>query len=78
MPDIIHMRARRFQALYTLLTGAARQERPTRHQVPDTLLKDVGLPERNWSNPITGWQHTFTTAPNRQQSGCASKRGIGE
>lgn len=49
MTDILQMRARRFDALYQLLTGAAHAELPTPFDGTDHPRKDVGLPERQWS-----------------------------
>ncbi|MGJ8556275.1 MAG: hypothetical protein ACSHW6_04500 [Sulfitobacter geojensis] len=63
MAEIMSMRARRFQALYTLLMGADYPELPTPHQMPDALMKDVGLPERDRPFHITGPLGTFSTDP---------------
>lgn len=48
MADILHMRARRFEALYQLLTGATHAELPTAIDGSDHLRKDIGLPEQKW------------------------------
>lgn len=66
MAEIMSIRARRFQALYALLTGAAHPELPTLHQMPDALMKDVGLPERNRPDYISGSLGTFPTDPCRR------------
>lgn len=66
MADIIHLPARRLQALYALLTGAARPELPTLHRMPDALIKDVGLPECDRAERVTGPLGTFSTNPFRR------------
>ena len=45
MADILYLRARRFEALHDLLTGAACPEHPTRLREPEARSKTVGLPE---------------------------------
>jgi len=45
MAEILYLRARRFEALHDLLTGAACPEHSPRHRRPEGLLKNVGLLE---------------------------------
>lgn len=44
--DILDFRARRFDALCGFLSGRAHLAKPTRPDVPDYLLQDVGLSDR--------------------------------
>ncbi|MFW2544953.1 hypothetical protein ACN2XU_20155 [Primorskyibacter sp. 2E107] len=44
MTDIIRYRARRFDALYALLTGRAFPERPGQPGNPDVLHRTMSLP----------------------------------
>lgn len=50
MANIVHLRARRFDALYQLLTGVAHAELPKPYDGPDHLRKDIRLPE----HPLRG------------------------
>lgn len=61
MTDITYLRARRFNALYQLLTGAAHPELPTAYQDSDHLRKDVGLPEQHRRSLIITPLGTFST-----------------
>ena len=49
MVDILQMRARRFDALYQILTGVDHAELPTPFDGSDHLRKDIGLLEQKWS-----------------------------
>lgn len=51
MVDIIGLRARRFDALYELLTGGAVPQLPSPYHGSDRLRKDVGLPEQPGHRP---------------------------
>lgn len=61
MAEIIPIRARRFQALHALLTGAAHPELPGLRRVPDTLMKDAGLPDHKRSDHLSGPLSTCPT-----------------
>ncbi|WP_152912656.1 hypothetical protein [Candidatus Rhodobacter oscarellae] len=72
MADIVRLRARRFHALYQLLTGAAHTELPTPYQGSDHLRKDIGLPKQTFRGLTATQFEIFRTdlfhrAPQRQR-----------
>lgn len=63
MVDIIHIRARRFDALYELLTGVAVPQLPSPYYGSDHLRKDVGLPEQPDHRPTLNPLGAFPADP---------------
>lgn len=74
MAKIISMRARRFQALYALLTGAAHSKLSRLRQKPDALMKDVGDPEYKRPEGQSGPLGRFPADTCRRQGQSAVER----
>ena len=67
MTDIWRMRARRFHALYTMLTGAAEVTLPNAQHLSEHLMKDVGLTKTHRPLHISGLFAAYPTAPSKRR-----------
>lgn len=67
MAYIIRLRARRFDALQWLLTGAAHPELPAFKDGSDHLPKDLGLPEKPLCSPTATAFGPLTTDPRKRR-----------
>jgi len=63
MANIMHIRARRFQVLYALLTGTGQTDLSRPQHLSDHLMKDMGLPEPHRPEHVSGLLGMFPTDP---------------